>query len=314
MPFSLQAIQQHIAVIGECMIELFGHPPQLTQGFAGDTLNTAVYLSRLTQEQPMTVSYMTAIGTCTFSESMLQLWQNEGIDCSKVLRVPDRNPGLYIISVSDQGERSFAYWRGESAAKVMFDCDGAEQNLAALREFEWIYLSGITLAILTDSGRQKLLAALDLAKQAGAKVVFDNNYRPKLWPSTELARQHYDDLLRRCDMALLTLEDEQLLCPDCSPDESIEYHRSLGVDEMVIKRGAEPCLVATAGARYSIPACKVDRVVDTTAAGDSFSAAYLAARVCGLDVEEAAKRGHALAAQVIQHPGALIERRYMTAS
>lgn len=312
MSLSLPSNEQRIAVIGECMIELYGQPPQLTQGYAGDTLNTAVYLSRLTAKHPVAVSYMTAVGVDSFSEGMLQLWQREGINCDNVLRVPDRNPGLYIISVDDHGERSFAYWRGESAAKVMFDCDGARDNLTALADFEWIYLSGITLAILTESGRAKLFEALGRAKQAGANVVFDNNYRPKLWPSATVARRCYDELLRHCDMALLTLDDEQMLSPSDTLESVIQHHRVLGVEEIVIKRGSEACVVVTSEHQCEIPALKVERVVDTTAAGDSFSAAYLAARVCGSTVADAARRGHALAAQVIQHPGALIEKRYVT--
>jgi len=55
----------------------------------------------------------------------------------------------------------------------------------------------------------------------------------------------------------------------------------------------------------------VRRVVDTTAAGDAFNAAYLAARYQGLDCEQAAARGHQLAAEVIQFPGAIIPRDVM---
>lgn len=316
-PFSpdqpLPVGSQRIAVIGECMIELHGEPPHLTQGFAGDTLNTAVYLARLTEPDPVKVSYITAIGTDPFSDRMLDFWGHEGIDCSNVLRLADRNPGLYIVSVDDNGERSFTYWRGESAAKAMFSCTGAEDNLSALREFDWIYLSGITLAILPDESRSKLFHSLQLAKNGGSRIVFDNNYRPRLWPDAATARRFYDELLPLCDIALLTLDDEQLLCPQWTQEQIIAHSRTLGVPELVIKRGAEPCLIYTDMGETQVAAEKVAKVVDTTAAGDSFSAGYLAARVHGLSVEAAARQGHALASRVIQFPGALIDRQCMPA-
>jgi 2-dehydro-3-deoxygluconokinase len=85
----------------------------------------------------------------------------------------------------------------------------------------------------------------------------------------------------------------------------------MGVSEVVVKRGAESCLVETQGERFDIPARPVTRVIDTTAAGDSFSAAYLAQRLKGASPREAAEAGHRLASLVIQHPGALIPKSVM---
>lgn len=299
-----------VAVIGECMVELHGKPPNLIQGYAGDTLNTAVYLSRLLRSQAE-VCYMTAVGADPFSDGMLALWKREGISCKNVLRVPERNPGLYMISVDRKGERSFQYWRGESAAKLMFECEGADANLTALAGFEWIYLSGISLAILSEPSRQKLFSSLRLARSKGAKVVFDNNYRPKLWESAIAARHVYSAMLDLCDIAMLTLDDELAMRPNEDWISLISRCAEHQVGEIVVKRGAQDCIVHTPKNQWRVPANQIDNIVDTTAAGDSFSAAYLAARILGADPEQSAKWGHQLAGEVIQHPGALIPNNKM---
>lgn len=300
-----------VAVVGECMIELRGRSPNLCQGFAGDTLNTAVYLSRLTKALNAQISYMTAVGEDPFSQSMLALWQEEGIDCQYVARIAGRNPGLYIISVDDRGERSFHYWRGESAAKHMFDGEIGAVHLHALTDFDWIYLSGISIAILPEDSRAKLLVALKAARADGAKFAFDNNYRPRLWPNATVACQVYDDFLSLCDLAFITLDDELAMRPAEDLTAVIARCRGYGIAEVVIKRGAEECLLVRDQLRISVPANKVSSVVDTTAAGDSFSAAYLAARIHGLTPAQAARWGHELAAEVIQHSGAIIAQEQM---
>ena len=102
-----------IAVTGECMVELLpvrseGGEALFRQGFSGDTLNTAVYLSRL---GGLETSYLSAVGNDPLSESMLDFWQGEGVDCSLVRRIPGASPGLYMIRNDRHGERSFFYWR-----------------------------------------------------------------------------------------------------------------------------------------------------------------------------------------------------------
>lgn len=295
-----------VAIIGECMIELFGTPPNLTQGFAGDTLNTAVYLSRLCNHGEVEVQYMTAVGTDPYSTAMLALWRREEIQCDFVKRDPQRIPGLYSISVDAQGERSFHYWRNEAAAKWVFEGEGSDTRLAALATFNWIYLSGISVAILPEESRERLLDSLNQARQQGVKVAFDNNFRPRLWPSVAEACAVYDRFMAECDLAFLTLDDEVAMRPGVTIEQVQQRCASLNIPEVVIKRGSDDCLVSHHSQQWQVPACKVSSVVDTTAAGDSFSAAYLAARIQELSPEHAAGWGHQLASTVIQYPGALI--------
>ncbi|MGX0956388.1 2-dehydro-3-deoxygluconokinase [Pseudomonas viridiflava] len=299
-----------VALIGECMIELQQHADgSLRQSFGGDTLNTAVYLARLLGSGQ--VDYVTALGDDSFSDAMCKVWSEEGIGLGKVQRLPGRLPGLYCIQTDANGERRFLYWRNEAAVRDCFMTPAAEPILAALTSYDVLYFSGITLAVLGAEGRSRLLMMLAKARSRGAKVAFDNNYRPRLWASVEQAREAYLACLPYVDLALLTEDDEQALYGYTDTDQLLTAYRQRGIDEIVIKRGAQSCIVETDGKRFKIPTQKVERVVDTTAAGDSFSAAYLAARLKGEHPQQAAEAGHRLAGIVIQHPGALVPKSVM---
>ncbi len=308
----LQSERPKIAILGECMIELSGTPlSPLNQSFSGDTLNTALYLSRLTSGLELDLNYATAVGTDAFSDAMIAQWQQEEIGCQFVSRLDDKNPGLYFIQVDKQGERSFSYWRDDSAARVYLERDGATQILEMIANLDLLYISGISLAILPPSSRSKLLHAIKRMRVNGGKLAFDNNYRPLLWSSKGETKEVYSMFMAECDLALLTLDDEIMLRGDIDEESVLEHCKELGINEAVIKRGAAPCLIQHLNTTTEVAALKVSRVVDTTAAGDSFSAAYIAARLHNLPPKVAARWGHSLAGQVIQHPGAIIPTKYM---
>lgn len=298
--------QPRIALIGECMIELQHRADgSLQQSFGGDTLNTAVYLRR--ELGPVgAVDYVTALGDDSFSDAMCQQWAEEGLGLGCVQRLPGRLPGLYCIQTDANGERKFLYWRNEAAVRDCFTTPAAEPILAALPNYDVVYFSGITLAVLGEVGRERLLQALVETRRRGGKVVFDNNYRPRLWASVDAARVAYHAVLAEVDIALLTEDDERALFGYADSEQVFAAYAALA--EVVLKRGADECLIRCKGERFAVPALKVEKVVDTTAAGDSFSAAYLAARLAGGSPEEAALAGHRLASRVIQVPGALIPR------
>jgi len=295
-----------IALIGECMIELQHRADgSLQQSFGGDTLNAAVYLRRELGDVG-TVDYVTALGDDSFSDAMCQQWSAEGLGLGMVQRLPGRLPGLYCIQTDANGERKFLYWRNEAAVRDCFTTPAAVPILAALAGYDVVYFSGITLAVLGEMGRERLLHALIETRRRGGTVVFDNNYRPRLWASADVARAAYHQVLAEVDMALLTEDDECALFGYTDSDQVFAAYPAIA--EVVLKRGADACLIRCDGERFAVPALKVEKVVDTTAAGDSFSAAYLAGRLKGASPQEAAKAGHRLASRVIQVPGALIPR------
>ncbi|OCG24705.1 ketodeoxygluconokinase [Gilliamella sp. wkB108] len=297
-----------IAVIGECMIELSIKPDSTTRSFGGDTLNTSVYLSRLLKNKDFSIHYVTGLGTDPFSQEMINSWHNENIQTDLVQTMSDKMPGLYSIVTDEQGERSFYYWRNDAAAKFWLKTAQTDSIVQQIAQFDYVYLSGISIAILDAESILKLLDLLKKVKANGGKVIFDNNFRPRLWSSFDLARSVYADILAYTDIAFLTLDDEDLLWGKLPYEQVIERTKKFGVSEIVIKRGSDSCIIESIEGRFDVPANKIakEKIVDTTAAGDSFSAGYLGARLSGKNPEQSALQGHLVAGTIIQYRGAII--------
>ena len=300
--------QISVGIIGECMIELKGEAfGQLSQSWGGDTYNTALYLRRLMPAEAADIAYITGLGQDPMSAHLMSTWAEQGLDTQFIRQLPDRMPGLYQISLDDHGERTFVYWRGQAAAKYIFDDKDVTQVANALSGFDWVYLTGISLAILTEKGRAVLLDALSLYVEQGGKIAFDNNYRPKLWSSPEAARAAYRQVLAMTQLALVTEDDDQALWGFVTTEQLLSHYQ---VPELVIKRGGAQawvrCLNAGKSTLAQCDAQRVEKVMDTTAAGDSFAAGYLAARLTGQAPAASLAAGHCLAARVIQYPGAII--------
>ena len=290
-----------VACIGECMVELRERPDgQLRRSFGGDTLNTAVYLARL----GVAVDYVTALGDDAWSDEMLARWQEEGIGTRLVHRLPGRLPGLYVIQTDPQGERRFLYWRDSAAARHLFD----HLDPAELAAFDTLYLSGITLSIYGAAARAVLFGALADARSRGTRVAFDTNFRPRGWPDRADAHAAYAQAYALADTVLASAEDLALLYGDAGEAELL---RHAATTEIVLKLDHPACRVLHRGAELLVRAGPVKQVIDTTAAGDSFAAAYLAARLRGASPEAAARAGHGLAGIVVGHPGAIAPRAAM---
>ena len=121
--------------------------------FAGDILNTSIYLSRLGCD----LSDLTNLGTDAFSMQRLRRFEAEGINCGLIGQHETCLPGVYAIETDHSDERSFRKWRDASAARTLFS--GVAASLADLAEVDVIYLSGFTLTILRPDVRADLIAA-----------------------------------------------------------------------------------------------------------------------------------------------------------
>ena len=293
-----------VAVIGEAMVELsaFGDD-SCKVGVAGDTFNTAVYLARA----GLAVDYATALGFDPLSDMIFGRIAQEGISTSMVLRA-EGAPGIYAIATDAAGERSFTYWRSNSVARRYFAIEGVEAALARAASADMLYLSGITLSIFDDAGRDRLVELAAAMAGAGRPVIFDTNYRRNGWASAGEARAAIEAIAPFVSTALPTFEDEGALFGDPSPEATLARWRAAGAQDVVVKNGARGALTESHG---WVAAEVIVTPRDTTGAGDSFNAAYIAARVAGCDQKTAVMRGHALAGQVIQTPGAILPRAAM---
>ena len=306
-----------IALIGECMIELSGEPFGLMkQGYGGDSLNSAIYLARAAADNSYEVSYVTAMGEDAMSKAIIKQWQDQSINTNLVITDPARQPGLYMIQLDAQGERSFLYWRDNSAAKYMIQNSQFEEIVGGLSQMDVIYLSGISLAILPEQDCQALIEVLAQLSEQGKKIVFDSNHRPALWANkggVEQAKIIYNQVLAFSELALVTDDDEQTLWGDKDYLATIERLKKIGVTQIVVKRGADGCNYTKQGTDEltHIPIEKSVKVVDTTSAGDSFNAGYLSGLLRGWSPTDCARFGNAMAGEVIQHKGAIIDRKHI---
>ena len=295
-----------IACIGECMIELRQVPGGLySRAFGGDTLNTAVYLARLGVQ----VDYVSALGDDPLSEEMIAAWHAEGVGTRNVARLPGKLPGLYMIQTDDKGERKFFHWRDSSAARSLMDLPATEDILNSFATYDIVYLSAITLSILSEHGRERLLAALKHARLLGTRFAFDTNFRARSWPDLNVARGAFSAAFETADIVLASTED---LLPLYPAESNTALMAAIPSPEVVLKLAEPACILRFAGSSQEVRAEPLTKpVVDTTAAGDSFAAAYLAARLGGAAPVDAAKAGHHLAGIVVCYPGAIVPRHVM---
>lgn len=289
--------------LGECMVELSRHADgRFSLAYGGDTFNTAVYASRL----GLRVAYGTALGDDPYSDAILALATREGVDVSAIAREAGRVPGLYIIETDASGERRFFYWRDTSPARRLFDIDNPALS-ARCTAARCLYFSGITLSLYSPTGLDRLESVLRAARQRGAEVAFDGNYRPRGWGGdVAKARATMARFLPLATIALPTFDDEQALWGDREPGETLERLAGHGIGEIVVKNGREGVQALVAGAAAGVPVPEAITPLDTTAAGDSFNAGYLACRLRGEDWRAAARFGHRVAGRVISHRGAII--------
>ena len=289
--------------IGECMVELRpvsdGH---LKRGFAGDAFNTAVYLKRSAPN--VDVAFLTATGDESLSDAMVETWRGEGLSDHHVFRIPGQRPALYLIETNEKGDRKFHYWRSETPAKEWLRLLMAKGGADVLNQADLVYVSGISLAILSYADRQ---AAVQLLGSLKTRVAFDPNIRPALWKSMDEAKHSFEGMVRAASIVLPSRQDYQLMYGMDDPDEQIHFTAGLTDGEIALTCDEDGCRLRVDGKTLAMPTQAVT-VVDTSGAGDSFNGAYLAARLQGRDAMTAAKEGLALAAKVVAQPGAIIPR------
>ena len=306
----------NIYVFGECMIELrpastldssinSASSSILKQSFAGDVLNTAVYLKRTFPE--LNANFISAVGKDKFSTEMLHFFQTEHIGCDFVFQSEHKVPGLYAIETDDTGERTFTYWRENSAAKeVMSFIDTTV--IESLSQSDMFFFSGISLAVIHAKDRPLFWQMVTTLKEAGVRIVFDPNYRARMWDTPEQAKEQFEKAFSLADVALPGVDDFQQLYGADTSDEVYEFCRTFDFKELVIKNGESNILCYADDQVYQFNIIPVTDVVDTTSAGDSFNGAYLGARATGLNISHAVEIASKAAGFVIQHQGAIVDK------
>lgn len=253
-----------------------------SRGFGGDALNTAVAAARLGSG----VGYVTRLGNDAFALSLQELILKEGIQISPG-RASRGTTGLYFVSVDNEGQREFAYYRQKSAASLLSPDD---INVDLIRKSKIVYASGITMAI-SDSARQAVMKAFRIAREHNVMTAFDPNYRESLWQSAEKNVDAINEILPLVDVFLPSFPNDTVSLINFNrPEQVVDYFLFKGVKLVAVKVGAQGCYLGYKREIQHIPAMTI-KAIDTTGAGDAFNGGFLHGLANGESLINCAKLG-----------------------
>lgn len=284
-----------LVCLGEPMVEFNEKEPGLfVQGIGGDTSNCAVSAAR----QGASVGYITAIGDDPFGDSLIQLWQQEGIDVTSVRRSKAAPTGIYFVTHDEDGHH-FNYYRHGSAASAMTPGDLSAESITRA---SLLHVSAISQAI-SDSAADTVLAAVEIANRAGTLVSYDTNLRLNLW-SLDRARDVIHATMKHCPIALPSYDDASALTGETEADRIVDFYPDLGAETVVLKMGERGVKLHSRGERFDVAGFRVESI-DANAAGDTFAGAFLAQFARSRDALEAARYANAAAAVSTCRSGAV---------
>jgi 2-dehydro-3-deoxygluconokinase len=293
-----------ILSIGECMAE-FSPDEQLGKfnlGFAGDTFNTAWYIAN--NHADVNSAYFSKVGDDELSDQMLKFMSDNQVDTRYITTVAGSTIGLYLISLVN-GERTFSYWRNKSAATFLGQNVDDVGN--AMKKQDMIYFSGITLAILDHNSRKNLFSCLKSARRAGKKIAFDPNLRPKLWNDKKEMCDVIMAGANLSDIILPSFEDEATWFSDADPLSTLARYQNVGAETVVVKNAGDPVSFWSQHGTGTYLVESVEKIIDSTAAGDSFNAEILVGLLREIPLADAINNAANLAKKVLMGQGALVK-------
>ncbi|WP_086932625.1 sugar kinase [Agarilytica rhodophyticola] len=300
---------KRVIIFGESMIELSAIDSQTyRKSFAGDAHSTAIYLKRSGREY-IDCLLLSAIGNDHHSAMLKSVLKEENITIDLLIEHPNKTLGLYDITNDDNGERYFSYWRDNSAARDTIELLMENTNLQKNLHCDYFFFSGISLAILNKSSRLSLWKIIKQLKKQGTTIIFDPNYRQRLWGSPLQAKDCITTAINLSDIILPGMDDLKDLFSLSNFDAVKKF---IGIFEYnkiwVVKNGANSIFFHSEEVSFMYPINPIKAVVDSTAAGDSFNGSFISAIIRNKDITEAMKYATNIARRVIQHRGAILPK------
>ncbi len=243
-------------------------------------------------------SWISRLGDDEFGHYVLSVMRAEGVDVSHVRLVGDSPTGVFFRENRPLGRSAVYYYRKDSAFSGMSPDDVAEDAIASAR---MLHLTGITPG-LSPSCRAAVERAIDIAVAKGVTIVFDPNYRAKVWPPEE-ARPCLEAMMRRADHVLAGREDMIKLTGVAKDKDILRYLHGLGLSHVVLKTGVDGAVLSTPDGAEAIPGYPLAKPVDRFGAGDSFAAGYIAGLLEDRSLRDAVALGNAVAGWSVRLPG-----------
>ena len=292
-----------VCSIGEAMIEISNIKNSLyNQSFAGDTLNFCNYLDK----KKLNAFFLSAIGKSEINQSLLNFVKSKKISTKYIKQINQFELGLYLIKNKDNGEKQFFYWRDESAAKQYFNNIDFLNLYKELKNFDYIYFSGITLSIIHISKLNNFIKLLNLLKSKKIKIVFDFNIRPSRWNKKNL-NIFLDSVLKFVDICFLSGEDMNYWKNKNNIKSYEQIVRKYKLKHSIFRKNAKFTYVFLNKTRYVFKNKLLKTVVDTSGAGDGFNAAYLSNFIVNNDPVLALKAGSSLGSKIVMKKGAIVD-------
>ena len=293
----------NVCSIGEAMIEISNVKNNLyNQSFAGDTLNFCNYLDK----KKLNAFFLSAIGKSEINQSLLDFLKSKNISTKYIKQINQFEIGLYLIKNKDNGEKQFFYWRDESAAKQYFNNIDFINLYKELKNFDYIYFSGITLSIIHISKLNNFIKLLKLLKSKKIKIVFDFNIRPSRWNKKNL-NIFLDSVLKFVDICFLSGEDMNYWKNKNNIKSYEQIVRKYKLKHSIFRKNAKFTYVFLNKTRYVFKNKLLKTVVDTSGAGDGFNAAYLSNFIVNNDPVLALKAGSSLGSKIVMKKGAIVD-------
>ena len=293
----------NVCSIGEAMIEISNIKNSLyNQSFAGDTLNFCNYLDK----KKLNAFFLSAIGKSEINQSLLDFVKSKKISTKYIKKINQFEVGLYLIKNKDNGEKQFFYWRDESAAKQYFNNIDFLNLYKELKNFDYIYFSGITLSIIHISKLNNFIKLLKLLKSKKIKIVFDFNIRPSRWNKKNL-NIFLDSVLKFVDICFLSGEDMNYWKNKNNIKSYEQIVRKYNIKHSIFRKNAKFTYVFLNKTRYVFKNKLLKTVVDTSGAGDGFNAAYLSNFIVNNDPVLALKAGSSLGSKIVMKKGAIVD-------
>ena len=291
-----------VCSIGECMIEISHDIKQkYSFGYAGDTANTAIYLSRLGAHS----AYITSIGNDIFSKKMIGFLNKEKVLTNNIYINKKKSLGLYVINNEKNGEKNFFYWRDHSAAKTYFENININLLIKKISNYNAIYFTGITLSIYNHKNLNLFYKFLSALKKKGIMIYFDFNMRVKNWKNKKIALKQILRFLNISNIIFLTQEDLDNL--------GIKKYRKFIFDNFknklaIIRSGNGNILVYNERNFSNFNFKFRKNVKDTTGCGDAFNACFLYYYYKNFKIKDCLQFAHKLGEDVANINGAMIKK------
>jgi len=270
----------------------------------GAPANVAVAAARLGEE----AAFGGSVGKDLFGDFILRALEAEDVDTSAVRRCePPTRTSLAFVEISEDGDRSFTFYRSDPAADELLSAEDISEDLLSGTSF----VNFGSILLIKDPGRSAIHKAAKLARDLDIPTAFDVNFREHLWSSVETARETVDPLFDLSTVVKLSEDELSPLLGVEGREEAAERLIGRGASLVMVSLGPEGAFYATREFSGSVPAFEVE-VVDATGAGDAFFAAALAHLSGDLEnlldeekVREAALRGSAAGALACADYGAM---------